>query len=117
MKEKPDAATNNKLVEKYKEIYENEAYLKIRNKMKEYNINATKIIDKFNESNKEESVPTPISTPFLKPQPINPDEELKFDLGSFIATVLDESLTRDIVSSNETTIVKFSRHLKPSIKC
>jgi len=105
LREKADTASNAKLIEKYKENFENEAYLKLRNRMKEYNNNAVKIIDKFNESNKDETIATPIPTPSLKPQPINPDEELKFDLGSFIASILDESLSRDITPENITKML------------
>lgn len=41
----------------------------------------------------------PISKTNTLPMKHNASEELNFDLGSFIATILDESLNKDIVSS------------------
>jgi len=80
LKEKLDTALANKLVDKFKKEYENEAYLKQRNKMKNYYDNSARMIERPN---------------LIPPEPGY--EELKFDLGSFLATIVDESLDKEIV--------------------
>jgi len=51
----------------------------------------------FELLNKPEPSSEPI-VPITKPVPPKQDEELNFDLGSFIATILEESLNKDIVN-------------------
>jgi hypothetical protein len=79
LKEKLDIALANKMVDKFKKEYENETYLKQRNKMKGYYDNSSKMIERPN---------------LIPPEPGY--EELKFDLGSFLATIVDESLEKEI---------------------
>lgn len=110
VREKADTAANNKLVERFKETYENESYLKTKSRMKDFCKNATSIMEKVNaaaeEPLKEALYDKPMAilskSQSLKPTgsaattAVNTDEELRFDLGSFIASILDESLAKDI---------------------
>jgi len=109
-REKADTSANNKLVERFKESYENETYIKAKNKMKDYCKNAVSIMERVNaaaeEPLKEALYDKPIGlltkSQSLKPtntvafSAVSTDEELKFDLGSFIASILDESISKDI---------------------
>lgn len=70
--------------------------------MKDYNKDAEKLLQNLTPppAPEEEKVLQPPVKPQPKPvvQPTGPStEELNFDLGSFIATILDESLSKDIV--------------------
>ena len=57
--------------------------------MQDFNNKAVELL------NKPEPAVEP--SPVIKPIPPKQDEELNFDLGSFIASILDESLNKDIV--------------------
>jgi len=118
VREKADTAANNKLVERYKENYENENYLKTRTKMKDYGKNAVSIMEKISaaaeEPLKEALYDKPMTllskshslkpTATLTTAAVSTDEELKFDLGSFIASILDESLTNNITPQKVATL-------------
>ena len=75
--------------------------------MKQHNDSATMIL---NRPDAETVVEDPFNKPLISvtkvPVKVNPpatyqntSEELNFDLGSFIATILDEAYTKDIVIS------------------
>lgn len=118
VREKADTAANNKLVERYKENYENENYLKTRTKMKDYGKNAVSIMEKISAAAEEPLKEALYDKPMtllskshsLKPTAtpttaaVSTDEELKFDLGSFIASILDESLTNNITPQKVATL-------------
>src|SRR4051812_10256266 len=91
----------NRLVEKYKENYENEKYIKMRNKMKEYNNNADKIMKRINAPPefKEAEYDKPIITTKKESSKSTlASEELNYDLGAFLATVLEEASNNNIVT-------------------
>ncbi len=119
VREKADTAANNKLVEKYKENYENENYLKTRTRMKDYSKMAVNIMEKINAAVEEPPLKEALydkpmglltKSHSLKPTAtpttaaVSTDEELKFDLGSFIASILDESLTNNITPHKVATL-------------
>jgi len=121
IREKADTSANNKLVEKFKENYENETYLKSRNRMKDYCKTAASIMEKINAAAEEPPLKEALydkpmglltKSTSLKPttaasvSAFSADEELKFDLGSFIASILDESISKDIVRICEIGIEK-----------
>ena len=77
-------------MDKFKKEYESEIYLKQKNKMKNFYDNSSKMIERPN---------------LVPPEPGY--EELKFDLGSFLATIVDESLEKEIVFSVGRVVSNF----------
>jgi len=99
LKEKLDTAGANKLLDKFKKEYENETYLKQRNKMKNFFDNSSKMIERPN---------------LVPPEPGY--EELKFDLGSFLATIIDESLEKEINYEKIQSLLVIEEPIKPVVK-
>jgi hypothetical protein len=103
IKEKTDAS-NTVLLQKFKENYENDKYLAMKNRMKEFNKNAVKFINEYREQNLK-AVPEVASyikplpqtrVNFIKNRSSTITEEPNFDLGCFIASVAEEAHNRDI---------------------
>lgn len=92
-----DKSETNKLIERFKENYESESYLKVKKRMKEHNEDLKSMIipkPKPEETIQPEPIPKPKQT-----TPKEPSEELNYDLGCFLASMLDECLERNIVSN------------------
>jgi hypothetical protein len=109
VREKTEGNVGPSLLQKYKETYENDKYLAIKNKMKEFNKKAQKIISD-NALKEVEKPSTMIEPP--RPSKTMPvkipssrqntflfqnSEELNFDVGAFIASVAEEAMKKDIV--------------------
>jgi len=106
IKEKADASNTTPMVQKFKENYENEKYISTKTKFKDYGKMAVKLIaeKKEQEKNREpepdyhrEKIINRVNQFQKKPRPSPAStEEFNFDLGSFIATVAEEALLKDI---------------------
>lgn len=112
VKEKTDLNVGPNLLQKFKENYENDKYLAVKNKMKEYNKKAQKIIaeNALKEAEKPSMIiepPRPSKTLPVK-MPTNRQstflfqnsEELNFDVGAFIASVAEEAMKKEITPQN-----------------
>jgi len=112
VREKTEGNVGPSLLQKYKETYENDKYLAIKNKMKEFNKKAQKIISD-NALKEVEKPSTMIEPP--RPSKTMPvkipssrqntflfqnSEELNFDVGAFIASVAEEAMKKDITPQN-----------------
>jgi hypothetical protein len=100
-------------MQKFKENYETDKYVSLKNRMKEYNKKAQKLIQMHNEKQQNEG-PAPVepsnirrsvtTIPRMPPSrqaqtfEMKSSEDLNFDVGAFIASVAEEAMNKDIVS-------------------
>lgn len=96
-----DGSQPTESIKKYKETYENDAYLSTKNKFKEYNKKAQNFIQQFKIRPDAEQVVDQIKppTPFINPNKRKTEESnVNFDATAFISSIVEQTFEKNIVN-------------------